>query len=528
VIGGGIAGIQSALDIADAGFEVYLLEKEPSIGGRMAQLDKTFPTLDCSACILTPKMVDVAHHPKIRLITYAELEEVSGYIGNFKVKIRKKPRYVDEEKCTGCGQCASVCPMMVLNDFDENLGTRSAIYVPFPQAVPLKYTRELESCMGCGLCKVACEPGAIDFDQREEEIELEVGTISVATGYDLFDATKKPEYKYGIYDNVITGLEFERLVSASGPTAGKILIGQFCEANADRFPEGAVGRFPEGKSDSPSPNRHFIEPKSLVFIQCVGSRDDKTNPYCSRVCCMYTAKQAHLARDKIPGAEITVFYMDIRAFGKGFEEFHDRVREEDIIYRRGNVGDIFRKDGQLIVRAEDTSLGEIVEIPTDLVVLAVGMVPKSDTKEIARLLRISRSADGFFLEAHPKLRPVDTATDGIFVAGCCQGPKDIPDTVAQASAVAAKAILVLLQDKIKAEGTVVFVNDEICSACRTCEKVCVYGALSLDEEKEVMLSNDALCKGCGACVSTCPSGAIEQKGFKNDQFFAIVDATLSG
>ena len=425
VIGGGIAGIQAALDIADAGFPVYLVEREPSIGGRMAQLDKTFPTLDCSSCILTPKMVDVGRHPNIELMTYAEVASVEKEGETFHVQVRKKPRYVDVEKCTGCGLCAAACRMKgrIVSAFDEGIAKRSAIYVPFPQAVPLKYTVDPEACLyltlgRCGktfLCKEACPADAIDFEQQEELVDLEVSAIIVATGFDLIDPCTKPEFGYGVYPEVMTGIEFERLSSASGPTMGEIMV--------------------NGK-----------EPEDVVFIKCVGSRDPHTGvPYCSRFCCMYTAKHAHLVRDKLPDARITIFYMDVRAFGKGYEEFYDRVKQERVLYRRGEPSEVYRRGDKLVVLAEDTTLGQPIEVEADLVVLATAAVPRSDVSETAALLELERSPDGFFQEAHPKLRPVDTATDGLFLAGCCQGPKDIPDTVAQAKAAASSALRVLVQ-----------------------------------------------------------------------------------
>ena len=425
VIGGGIAGIQAALDIADAGFPVYLVEREPSIGGRMAQLDKTFPTLDCSSCILTPKMVDVGRHPNIELMTYAEVASVEKEGETFHVQVRKKPRYVDVEKCTGCGLCAAACRMKgrIVSAFDEGIAKRSAIYVPFPQAVPLKYTVDPEACLyltlgRCGktfLCKEACPADAIDFEQQEELVDLEVSAVIVATGFDLIDPCTKPEFGYGVYPEVMTGIEFERLSSASGPTMGEIMV--------------------NGK-----------EPEDVVFIKCVGSRDPHTGvPYCSRFCCMYTAKHAHLVRDKLPDARITIFYMDVRAFGKGYEEFYDRVKQERVLYRRGEPSEVYRRGDKLVVLAEDTTLGQPIEVEADLVVLATAAVPRSDVSETAALLELERSPDGFFQEAHPKLRPVDTATDGLFLAGCCQGPKDIPDTVAQAKAAASSALRVLVQ-----------------------------------------------------------------------------------
>ncbi len=427
VIGAGIAGIQAALDIADAGYPVYLVEREPSVGGRMAQLDKTFPTLDCSSCILTPKMVSVGQHPNIELMTYSEVVAVEGEAGAFHVTIRRKPRYVEEDLCRGCGACAQACRMRgrVVDTFNQGLSKRSAIYVPFPQAVPLIYTVDPETCLYltrgvCGktfLCKDACPADAINFEQKERIVKVDVAAIIVATGFDLMDPRTKPEFGYGVYPNVITGLEFERLSSASGPTGGKVVL-------------------------------NGNEPQDVVFIHCVGSRDPHTGvPYCSRICCMYTAKHAHLVRDKLPNARITVFYIDMRAFGKGYEEFYDRVKEERVIYRRGEPSEVYRRGDRLVVRAEDSLLGRTVEVEADLVVLATAVVPRADTPAVAQLLGLACSPDGFFQEAHPKYRPVETARTGVFLAGCCQSPKDIPDTVAQAKAAAASALVVLHQTR---------------------------------------------------------------------------------
>jgi len=434
VIGGGIAGIQAALDIADAGFKVYLVERSPSIGGRMSQLDKTFPTLDCSSCIMTPKMVDVSRHPNIELHTYSEVTGISGEPGNFQVRIKEKPRYVDVDKCRGCGLCAAACRLSGRvrgepgSDHNAGVANRAAIYVPFPQAVPLVYTVDPQACIYltrgvCGktfLCQDACDAKAINFAQTEKFLDIEVQAIIVATGFDLFDPQRRPELGYGKYPQVITTLEFERLASASGPTAGKIVL--------------------NGQT-----------PREIVFIQCVGSRDrslaatgENGSPaYCSRVCCMAVAKQAHLAHDRIAGARVTVFYMDIRAFGKGFEEFYDRVRQEGVLYRRGNPSEIIRRGDKLLVRAEDTLLGELVEVEADMVVLAVGMQPRRNTHEMDEILPLERGDDGYFLEAHPKLRPVDSNLPGVFLAGCCQGPKDIPDTVSHAKAAASAAMILL-------------------------------------------------------------------------------------
>ena len=503
IIGGGIAGIQCALDIADAGFQVYLVEREPSIGGHMAQLDKTFPTLDCSACVLTPKMVDVARHKNIKLITYAEVESVEGYVGNFKVIVKKRARYVDEDKCTGCGDCAKVCPVTLFNKFDMDLGTIKAANIPFPQAVPLVYTLERARCMRCGLCEVVCEPGAINFDEEDETIELEVGTIIAATGYDLFDPALEPNYGYA-YDEVITGLEFERLCNASGPTRGQIEI--------------------NGK-----------EPKEVVFISCVGSREKegeggKGNAYCSRVCCMYSAKQAHLVREHIPDANVTVLYTDVRAFGKGFEEFYWRVKDEGVNYIRRELTDEIKveKDTNGRLKVKTASGGQLVEMDADLVVLATGMVPQEDVLEIARKLKISQSSDKFFLEAHLKLRPVDTLTDGVFIAGCCQSPKDIPDTVAQASATASRACSILSQELMEVEPITAEVDATLCRGCGICKETCAYGAISLIESDGAYISQvtEALCKGCGVCTVACPARAIKSKHFATEQITAIIGAII--
>jgi heterodisulfide reductase subunit A len=470
----------------------------------MAQLDKTFPTLDCSACILTPKMVDVGRHPNIDLMVYSEVEDITGYVGNFTVTVRKRATSVDRHLCNSCGDCIAKCPANVPSEFDEGFGVRKAIYTPFPQAVPSEPVIDREHCTyfvkdgKCGVCEKVCTLNAIDYTMEDEIVELSVGTIIVATGFDEFDPNIKPELGYGIYDNVITGLEMERLCSASGPTEGKIEIG--------------------GK-----------EPRDVVFIKCVGSRDQSIgNEYCSRVCCMFTAKQAHLVREKLPDANITVFYMDVRAFGKGYEEFYDRVRNENVIYRRGSVSEIYKRGERLVVTGEDTLVGEPMEVEADLVVLAAGLTARKDTDPIASILKLSKSSDRFLMEAHPKLRPVDTAIDGVFLAGCCQGPKDIPDTVAQAKGAAASAIIPMSRGTVRLEAISAVVDEDRCSGCRICVSVCPYEAITYDEKDKVSRVNEALCKGCGTCGAACPSGAMSTIHFTSGQMRAQVLALIGG
>jgi len=417
VIGAGIAGVQAALDLADQDFTVYVVEKNPSIGGRMSQLDKTFPTLDCAACIMTPKMVDAGRHPNIKLLTYSEVKEVQREGRNFRVKIVKKPRYVDEKKCTGCGACAQLCPVEIPNDFDERMGVRNAIYVPFPQAVPLIYTIDRENCLECELCQNVCMAGAIDFGQQPEEMEIEVGAIIVTTGFNLFDARTKEEYGFGVYDNVITGLALERLLSASGPTGGHVV----------RPSDGKI-------------------PKRVAFVQCVGSRDEKSgNLYCSRVCCMYATKEAELVKEHVPGVDVTVYYMDIRAFGKGFEEFYQRAKAEfGINFVKGRVAEIQEDPAthDLSILAENIESGELLEDKADIVVLSAGLVPAA-MNDFEKILPLKTGDDNFFVTANPKIDPVTTNVDGVFVAGVAEGPKDIPDSVTQASAAAMKASILL-------------------------------------------------------------------------------------
>jgi len=507
VVGGGIAGIQAALKVADSGHKVYLVERTPSIGGHMAQLDKTFPTLDCSACILTPKMTQVGSHPYIELLTYSEVEEVSGYIGNFKVRIRRKARYVDEALCTGCGLCQTKCPWQVDSEFEVGLSKRKAIYTPFPQAVPNIPVIDKEHCAyflkgKCRACEKFCEAKAIDFAQEDRVIEVEVGSIILATGFNLFDPTPIYPYGYKRLDNVITSLEFERMVNSSGPTEGNIVL-----------------------KDGSAPRR-------IGIIHCVGSRDEKYHEYCSRVCCMHSIKFAHLIKEHTD-AEVYEFYIDIRSFGKGYEEFYNRVLKEGTNFIRGrpaeitNVAETPEEEGRLIVQFEDTLVGRQRRLAVDMVILSCALEPPLDVEAIARLFNISRSADGFFLERHPKLEPVATMTDGIFLAGCCQGPKDIPDTIAQASAAAAEVLTMISRGRVEIEAATAVVDERICSGCQVCKLVCPYNAIDFDEEKGVCRVNEALCKACGACIAACFSHAVSLDHFTNEQIVAEMEGALA-
>jgi heterodisulfide reductase subunit A len=514
VIGGGIAGIQAAIDIADAGYPVDLLEKESSIGGRMAQFDKTFPTLDCSACILTPKMVEAASQKNITILSYSELEGVSGYVGNFKASIRQKAKSVDMDICNGCGDCVAKCPKKVDNEFDQGQSKRKAIYTLFPQAVPNKPVIDRENCIyfqtgKCGLCKKVCNKGAIDFDMEDKIIEKEYGAIIVSTGFDLKRPYHLGEYYYGNHPDVITSLDIERMLNASGPTGGKLI--------------------------RPS---NGMEPKRIVFIQCVGSRDKHNgNPYCSKVCCLYTAKHALLLKEKFPETESYIYNIDIRTAGKNYEEFYEKARQHGANYLRGQVSKVeplADKENRLLVRGYDGSLGEQVEVEADLVVLATSIESRKDAKKIGRMLGISSDAYGFFTEAHAKLRPFETQTQGVFLAGVCQGPKDIPEAVTQASGAAAKAIIMFNKGKIKSIPTTAFVNKELCSGCMQCKPVCPYDAISQDYfgeriggkvcERPIASVNRALCQGCGACVGLCRSGAMDIGGFTARQLLAEVDS----
>ncbi len=499
VIGAGIAGLQASLDLADAGFQVYLVEKEPMIGGHMAQLSRTFPTEDCASCILAPKMADVAEHPNIHLMVSSEVEEVTGSVGNFSVRIKVKPRYVDQAKCLGCGVCENVCPVTVPDEFNMGMSTRKAIYLPSSIAVPHTYVIDEDACLGlvplvCGKCLKACPTKAINYDDTVQYVDLKVDTIIVATGFDIFDARLKPQYGYGRFQNVITALHLERMIVEAA----------------------------EGRPLRPIGN-------SIAFIQCVGSRDAQIgNLYCSRICCMYATKLASLLKRADPSREVYIFYTDLRAYGKGFEEYYRTAQELGVKFIRGRPGELQEnpETKRVIVRVEDTLTRTILEKEFDLVVLSVGLVPSAGTIEVAELLRLPRSSDGFIKEAHPKFRPVDTPVDGVFVAGTAQGPKDIPDTVAQASAAAARAMSLMNRGEIELSPLRAFVDAKKCDGCRECLDRCPVGAIEM--QGEVARVNPPLCKGCGECIPYCPQEAIDLKLFSNDEIMAEIEAALAG
>jgi len=512
VVGGGIAGIQAALDIANGGKKVILVEKTPSIGGHMARLSETFPTLDCSQCILTPRMVEVAGHPNVTLLPYSEIESVKGFVGNFEVTVRRKARYVDPSKCTGCGDCWAKCPVKKLpNEFDAALGVRTAIYRPFPQAVPNKPVIDAAHCImltkgKCGACAKVCQREAINFQDADELMKVKVGAVVLATGFELWNHSNYGEYGAGKLADVVDGFAFERLASASGPTGGEIR----------RPSDGAI-------------------PKTVVFVQCCGSRDPKAGKgYCSKICCMYTAKHAMLYRHKVHDGRAVVFYMDIRAAGKGYEEFVRRAVEVDgAEYFRGRVSRIYRTPGgKLVVRGADTLAGRPVTIEADLVVLADAVVPRAGSDKLAQMFGVGYDGDGFYSEAHPKLRPVETAAAGVMLAGACQAPKDIPDTVSQASAAASKVLSLFARPELEREPVIARVTQATCVHCRACIGACPYGAIE-DREirdrkgnlvKTVANVNEGLCQGCGTCAAVCRSNTIELDGFTDEQVFAEIAA----
>jgi heterodisulfide reductase subunit A len=508
VVGGGIAGIAAALEIANSGNPVIMVEREPSIGGHMAQLDKTFPTLDCSACILTPKMFDVGNHPNINLLTYSEVEQVDGYVGNFTVRVRKKARFIDTSLCTGCGDCWGRCPAKVVDTvFEAGLGYRTSVYRPFPQAVPKYPVIDKESCIyfkngKCKACQKFCPTGAIDFEQEDEVLVFTVGNIILATGWQLFDARQIPQYGYGRLANVFTNLEFERMVNASGPTDGKVVL-----------------------------RDGVTQPQSVAIIHCVGSRDKHYHAYCSTVCCMAALKFAHLVQEKTD-AEVYCFYIDMRTAFKDYEEFYNRILEEGSHMIRGRVAEVTDaarlpgEEGKLIVQVEDTLIGKQRRIPVDMVILMAAMEPRSDSVDVAHRFGLGCSEAGFFIERHPKLDPVATMSDGIFIAGVCQGPKDIPASVTQGAAAAARVLNLIGQGEIEIEPIRASIDEARCSGCRVCNNMCPYGAIDFIEDLGVSRVNPALCKGCGTCVAACPSPVITGQHFTFDAIMSQIEGIL--
>ncbi len=503
VLGAGIAGLEAALCLADAGTPVVLVEREPALGGHLAMIDRTFPTLDCSACILVPRMARVSKHPLITMLTASEVEEVTGHVGSFRVRIRSRARSIDASRCNGCGLCVECCPVRdIPSEFDLGLGTRPAVYFPFPQAVPNLPLIDRDRCIhfqsaDCRSCVEVCPVGAVDFDQQDELREVEVGAVVVATGFDVFDPTRAPEYGYGRWPDILTSLQFERMCHPLGPTGGKI--------------QCADGRVPE----------------SIAILHCIGSRDARFNSHCSTVCCMASLKFSLAARWQT-GARVFDFYLDMRAAGKGCEEFYLRAQEEDVVFVQGKGTEVIRRHGKLMVKAQDTVLGRRVIVPVDMVVLAVAMEPHADASQVAQLFGMGSNPGGFFLEKHLKLAPVQTAAAGVFLAGACQGPKDIPDSVAQGSAAAAGAQNLLGRGVVDVDPTVAVVDELRCGGCGLCVIDCPDRAIELAArgERTVAIVNDVLCRSCGSCAATCPNGAASQLGYTDAQLMEEVEGLL--
>jgi len=504
VVGGGVAGIEAALHLANAGKRVILVEREASIGGHVAMLDRTFPALDCAACSFVPKMANIAEHPNITLLTFSQVEAVSGFVGNFRVQVRKKARYINEALCTSCGICVEKCPWQnIPAEFELGRDTRPAVYFPSSQSVPRLPLIDPLNCAHfqrgtCKICQNVCPTDAIDFEQQDEIQNFEVGAIILATGFQPFDPGRATQYGYGRWDNVLTSLEFERLCHPAGPTGGQIVM------------------------------KDGHEPERIAILHCIGSRDEKYNRHCSRVCCMTSLKFAWLVKEQT-NAQVFEFYIDMRAFGKGHEEFYERVQQSGVIFIHGKGAEVVYQEDRLLVKAEDTLLGRRVLVPVDMVVLAVGLEPRQDSAEVARLFGVSCAQEGFFMEKHDKFSPVETIVEGIFIAGACQGPKDIPDSVAQGGAAAVSALALIDKGTVDIEPIVAIINPAQCSDCRICLTDCPYQAISREpfQDRTTAWINEALCKGCGVCVATCPAGAITQHGYTNGQIFAEIEGLLS-
>ncbi|MDH5783743.1 MAG: hydrogenase iron-sulfur subunit [Candidatus Bathyarchaeota archaeon] len=494
IIGGGIAGITAALELGYLGHKVHVVERKPSIGGNMAKLTKVFPTLDCAQCILTPRMAEIGRNPNVNLLTYSEMQDVSGRPGNYTVKVFMKPRGVDTEKCKSCGVCAKVCPVTVLDEYNESLSERKAAYIEFPQAVPSTYVIDFDACTKCGKCEQMCPAKAVNLEDKGKTIERNVGAIIMATGYELYDANTLKNYGYGVYKDVITMMDLERLTSASGPTGGFI----------KRADGGDV--------------------RKMAIILCAGSRDKNYIPYCSRICCMYSLKQAFMLK-KMLGIDVCIYYTDIRATGKGYEELYWRDEEAGVVFIRGKVAEIWKKNkGKLVVLAEDTLMGEVREDEFDMVALATPMVQPSGLKELAGKMRLSLGEDGFIQEKHPKLDPVDSLVTGVFACGCALSPKDVRDTVSDALGAAAKASLFLKGDYITTSPEKAFVIADLCDGSGLCVPVCPVNAITMEEGKAKI--NPFICIGCGACIPICPKEAIDFKNSTNRQIIASLRGIL--
>ncbi len=496
IIGGGIAGITAALQLGYSGYKVHLVERRPSIGGNMAKLTKVFPTLDCAQCILTPRMAEVGRNPNVNLLTYAEVQEVSGRPGNYYVKVFMKPRGVDVEKCRSCGVCAKVCPVTVPDEFNEGLSQRKAAYIEFPQAVPSAYVIDFDACNKCGKCEQLCPSKAININDTGKTVELHVGAIILATGYQLYDARRLDIYGYGVYKDVITMMDLERLTSATGPTGG--------------FVKRADGS----------------DVRKIAIVLCAGSRDKNHIPYCSRICCMYSLKQAFVLK-KMLGIDVTIYYIDIRATGKGYEELYWRDQEAGVVFIKGKVAEVYKnsENGKLVVLAEDTLTGETREDEYDMVALAIPMVPPAGLKELADKMKVAIGEDGFITEKHPKLDPVDSLVTGIFACGCTLSPKDVRDTVSDALGAAAKAALFLKSEYVTTSPEKAFVIADLCNGCEACVQVCPVNAISMVEGKAKI--DPFQCTGCGACIPVCPQEAIDFKNATTKQILATLKGVLA-
>lgn len=495
IVGGGIAGITAALELGYLGYKVHLVERKPSIGGNMAKLTKVFPTLDCAQCILTPRMAEVGRNPNVALYTYSEVQEVSGRPGNYDVKVFMKPRGVDLQKCRSCGVCAKVCPVSCPDEFNEGLSQRKAAYIEFPQAVPSAYTIDFETCTKCGKCEQLCPAKAISLTDKGCTVDLHVGGIIMATGYQLYDAKKLETYGYGNYRDVITMMDLERLVSATGPTGGYV-----------KRADGS-------------------DVKKIGIVLCAGSRDKNYISYCSRICCMYALKQAFVLK-KMLGIDVTIYYTDIRATGKGYEDLYWRDEEAGVSFIRGKVAEVYKdnKSGKLVAVAEDTITGETTEEQFDMIALATPMVPPAGLKELAEKMKVSIGEDGFITEKHPKLDPVDSLVTGIFACGCALSPKDVRDTVSDGLGASAKAALFLKSDYVTTSPEKAFVIPDLCNGCGACVPICPVNAISMQNGKAKV---DAFqCTGCGACIPVCPQEAIDFKNATAKQIIASLRGVL--